>query len=148
MEVTLTRPPGDSPVVLELCAEQQAELAWRQRHVVDDTPKHLDPRIEFVLLMEGGRALGCAGLQPLEPGVGEVKRMYVRSAARGRGLSRLLLREIEDLAKERGMGVLRLETGRLFQEAISLYTSSGFAPIPRFGPYAGCAESVCFEKRL
>lgn len=133
---------------MELCAEQQAELAWRQRDVVDDTPKHLDPRISFVLMWSGERAAGCAGLQPLEPGVGEVKRMYVRPAFRGRGLSRTLLAEVEKLAADRGMHTLRLETGRLFQEAIGLYTSAGYTPIPRFGAYAGCAESVCFEKRL
>ncbi|NUW40648.1 GNAT family N-acetyltransferase [Nonomuraea rhodomycinica] len=149
----VTRPPAHDPVVQELCAEQQAELAFRQRDVVDDTPKHLDPRIAFVLLWSGregvgGQAVGCAGLQPLEPGVGEVKRMYVRPAARGRGLSRRLLTEVEAMAGERGIHTLRLETGRLFTEAIGLYTAAGYVRIPRFGPYAGCAESVCFEKRL
>lgn len=142
------RVASQSPQVVELCAEQQAELAWRQREVVDDTPKHLDPRISFLLLHAGEEVAGCAGLQPLEPGVGEVKRMYVRPAHRGRGLSRRLLTEVEKLAAEYGMRTLRLETGRLFDEAIGLYTSSGYRPIPRFGPYAECAESVCFEKHL
>ncbi|MEV0147599.1 MULTISPECIES: hypothetical protein [unclassified Nonomuraea] len=107
----VTRPPAHDPIVLELCAEQQAELAHRRRDVVDDTPKHLDPRISFVLLWpdeDGGardraaEAVGCAGLQPLEPGVDEVKRVYLRPAARGRGLSRLRgkrpLREATDRA--------------------------------------------------
>ncbi|MGV9309044.1 GNAT family N-acetyltransferase [Nonomuraea sp. NPDC004354] len=144
----VTRVPAESPRIVELCAEQQAELAWRQRAVVDDTPKHLDPRISFLLLHEGEEVAGCAGLQPLEPGVGELKRMYVRPDHRGRGHARLLLTEIEKLAVEYGMRTLRLETGRLFDEAIGLYTSCGYRPIPRFGPYAECAESVCFEKSV
>ncbi|GAA2321029.1 hypothetical protein GCM10010149_87540 [Nonomuraea roseoviolacea subsp. roseoviolacea] len=52
------------------------------------------------------------------------------------------------MAGERGLHTLRLETGRLFTEAIGLYTASGYVRVPRFGPYAACAESVCFEKRL
>ncbi|MFF5206530.1 GNAT family N-acetyltransferase [Streptosporangium sp. NPDC000396] len=148
MESTLTREPADSPVVLELCVAQQAELAYRQRHVVDNTPKHLDPRISFVVAWSSGQAVGCAGLQPLEPGVGEVKRMYVRPEARGQGLSRVLLAEIEALARACGMRALRLETGRLFHEAIGLYTATGYEPVPRFGAYAECEESVCFEKTL
>ncbi|MEU4547023.1 GNAT family N-acetyltransferase [Nonomuraea dietziae] len=144
----ITSETSESPQVVELCAEQQAELAWRQRDVVDDTPKHLDPRISFLLMRSDEQAAGCVGLQPLEPAVGEVKRMYVRPGFRGRGLSRTLLAEVEKLAAERGMHTLRLETGRLFEEAIGLYTSSGYTSIPRFGDYADCAESVCFEKHL
>ncbi|NRQ37970.1 GNAT family N-acetyltransferase [Nonomuraea sp. NN258] len=145
----ITRPPSTDPIVVELCDEQQAELAERERGVVDDALKPpLDPRISFLVLWQGDQAVGCAGLQPMEPGAGEVKRMYVRPAWRGRGLSRRLLAEVESLAAEAGVTVLRLETGRLFAEAVGLYTSSGFQQIPRFGEYVDSSQSVCFEKRI
>ncbi|WP_066948534.1 GNAT family N-acetyltransferase [Microtetraspora fusca] len=150
MVLELTRAGATDPLVMELCAAQQAELASREqdRDIVHDVPKRLDPRIAFVVAWRDGAAVGCAGLQPLEPGVGEVKRMYVRPAHRGRGVSRALLAEIERLAREDGLNALRLETGRIFTEAVGLYTSSGYASIPRFGAYADLPESVCFEKTL
>jgi GNAT superfamily N-acetyltransferase len=131
-----------------LCFEQQAELAGRDLDAFNATPKKLDPRIAFVLAWADGQAAGCAGLQPLEPGVGELKRMYVRPAHRRNGLARRLLAEIERMAGERGITLLRLETGRDFTEVVALYTSSGFYEIPRFGPYVDAAASACFEKRL
>ncbi|MFI6811981.1 GNAT family N-acetyltransferase [Nonomuraea sp. NPDC050328] len=148
MEVTVTRPAPADPVVAALCAEQQLELAHRESREPYHPRKGINPLIEFVVLWAGGEPVGCAGLQPLEPGVSEIKRMYVRPEARGTGLSRLLLAELEALAAERGTPVLRLETGALLTEAIALYTRSGFVPIPAFGEYAGNAESLCFEKRL
>ncbi|MEV0969513.1 GNAT family N-acetyltransferase [Microtetraspora glauca] len=150
MVMRLTRADSTDPLVVELCAAQQAELAGREteRDIVHEAPKHLDPRIAFVLAWWDEAAIGCAGLQPLEPGVGEVKRMYVRPTHRGRGVSRALLAEIERIAQEDDLATLRLETGRIFVEAIGLYTSSGYASIPRFGAYADLPESVCFEKIL
>ena len=74
--------------------------------------------------------------------------MYVRPAHRGHGISRLLLREAEDLAKARGVTRIRLETGDLQPESIGLYGSSGYQRIPAFGQYVGSPLSLCFEKPL
>jgi len=144
----LTRTGSDDPAVNELCVEQQAELAGRDLDAFNATPKKLDPRISFVVAWADGRAIGCAGLQPLEPGVGELKRMYVRPSHRRTGLARRLLSEIERMAGERDITTLRLETGRDFHDVVALYTSSGFYEIPRFGGYVDAEASVCFEKRL
>ncbi|MBO3746681.1 GNAT family N-acetyltransferase [Streptosporangiaceae bacterium NEAU-GS5] len=148
----LTRADSTDPTVNELCVEQQAELAGRDLDAFNATPKKLDPRIAFVVAYvtapSGDRAVGCAGLQPLEPGVGELKRMYVRPDHRRNGLARLLLAEIERMADERGITVLRLETGRDFHDVVALYVSSGFYEIPRFGGYVDAEASACFEKQL
>ena len=95
-----------------------------------------------------GAAVACGALQALEPGVGEVKRMYVRPAYRGRGLSRIMLAAVEKLAAQRGIHILRLETGRVYDAALGLYTSSGYSEIPLYGQYVGHPLSICFEKRL
>src|SRR5262245_13619065 len=139
---------SSDPAVNELCVAQQAELAGRDLDAFNATPKKLDPRIAFVVAYSDDTAVGCAGLQPLEPGVGELKRMYVRPDHRRNGLARLLLTEIERMAGERGITVLRLETGRDFHDVVALYTSSGFYEIPRFGGYVDAEASACFEKPL
>jgi GNAT superfamily N-acetyltransferase len=95
-----------------------------------------------------GGAVACGALQALEPGLGEVKRMYVRPAYRGRGLSRTMLAAVEQLATQRGFHTLRLETGRVYDAALGLYTSSGYSEIPLYGQYVGHPLSICFEKRL
>src|SRR5262245_30616851 len=94
------------------------------------------------------RPVGCGAVRLLEPGVGEVKRMFVRPEARRRGVARLVLVKLEETARERGLHTLRLETGTRQPEAIALYATHGYRPIPRFGEYADDAFSVCFEKVL
>ena len=66
----------------------------------------------------------------------EVKRMYTRAAARGRGVAKALLTKIEDEARAAGVPVLRLETGIRQPEAIGLYERMGFRSCSAFGPYA------------
>jgi GNAT superfamily N-acetyltransferase len=74
--------------------------------------------------------------------------MYVTPGARGQGLSRALLAALEEEARSLGYAFVRLETGDRQPEAIGLYVSSGYLPIPRFGPFAEDERSVCLEKRL
>lgn len=79
---------------------------------------------------------------------GEVKSMHVLSAHRGRGVSRTILDTIEETARRRGAGVLRLETGAGFDAAIGLYRSAGFVPCGPFGGYPDHPTSRFFEKPL
>jgi putative acetyltransferase len=107
-----------------------------------------DPQLTFLVARIDGRAVGCGALRPLELGVGEVKRMYVRPAFRGRGVARQVLAALESVARARGYLTLRLETGTRQPEAIGLYRPAGYAEIPCFGAYGGDRFSICFEKRL
>ena len=78
----------------------------------------------------------------------EIKRMYVVRAHRGRGLARLMLAHLELSAAEAGVEALVLETGIKQPEAISLYASEGYTPVPGFGHYRESPLSRCFAKRL
>jgi putative acetyltransferase len=83
----------------------------------------------------------------------EVKRMYTRPAARGRGVAKALLRRMEDEARGANKSVLRLETGTYQREAIGLYKRMGFRPRGPFGSYAmmpacNIETSLFFEKAL
>jgi GNAT superfamily N-acetyltransferase len=78
----------------------------------------------------------------------EVKRMYVAPAARGRGLARRLLAHLEATAAEAGYDAMILETGTAQPEAMALYASSGYEPIPSFGLYKDEPLNRCFGKPL
>jgi GNAT superfamily N-acetyltransferase len=74
--------------------------------------------------------------------------MYVAPIARGRGVARALLAELERTAAEAGRLRVMLETGTRQPEAIALYRSSGYRPVPSFGLYRGAPGSRCFARTL
>lgn len=93
-----------------------------------------------------GASVGCAGLRTLEPRLGEIKRMWIAPTARGLGIGRRLLVELEHEAKRRRMRAVRLDTNRSLSQALKLYRTSGYCEIARFNdnPYA----DYWFEKKL
>lgn len=78
----------------------------------------------------------------------EVKRMYVARAARGRGYARTMLAYLEEAARRSGARWLLLETGQRQPEAVELYRSSGYQPVPAFGHYAEAELSIHLGKQL
>jgi DNA-binding MarR family transcriptional regulator len=93
-----------------------------------------------------GEPVGCGALKfhPGEPT--ELKRMWVDPNARGLGLGRRLLRELEQRAAIAGATTIHLETNASLTEAIALYRASGYSEVPAFNdePYA----QHWFEKRV
>ncbi len=105
----------------------------------EDPSDDLAPPCGLLLVArEQGRVIGCAGLRLLPGRLGEVKRVFVTPAARGRGLGRRIMRELERHAREHGITVLRLDTRADLVEARTLYASLGYREVPAFnaGPYA------------
>jgi GNAT superfamily N-acetyltransferase len=111
-------------------------------------PSAADVAVVLVARDVGGEAVGCGALRPLGDGVAEIKRMYVVPAARGRGLSKLVLAGLEAAARDRGWTTLRLETGPRQPEAVALYEGAGYRPIAAFGPYADDADDSLFYERV
>jgi ribosomal protein S18 acetylase RimI-like enzyme len=93
-----------------------------------------------------GDPIGCGALQFNRAAPTEIRRMWVAEPARGLGVGRRLLGELERRAAERGARAVRLETNRALTEAIGLYRSAGYVETAPFNeePYA----HHWFEKRL
>ncbi|MFG3313496.1 GNAT family N-acetyltransferase [Streptomyces albidoflavus] len=103
------------------------------------------PRGLLLVARLHGESVGCGGLK-LPPGApAEIKRLWVRPSARGLGLARRLLAELEERAARHGAGAVRLDTHRALTAATRLYRESGYTEVPAFNdePYA----HHWFEKR-
>jgi putative acetyltransferase len=128
-----------------------AEYLPEQRHGLA-LEALFEPHIRFFLARLNGAAIGCGGLALFDD-FAEVKRMYVREPARGRGVAQALLTRIETEARVAGFGVLRLETGERQAAALRFSSRAGFRPCAAFGDSAAmCPEAVAtsifMEKRL
>jgi GNAT superfamily N-acetyltransferase len=96
----------------------------------------------------GGWRSREASVEGFAYGDAEIKRMYVVRELRGRGLARRVLGALEASAARVGRARMVLETGTKQPEAISLYTSCGYLPIPKFGVYRHMPSSVCLGRSL
>ena len=96
-------------------------------------PRDLTPPRGVCLVAESnGVLLGTGSLKPLESTVGYIKRMWVSPEARGLGLGKRILSELEDWARRLEYTHVRLETKRELKRAIAMYRTRGYVAIERF----------------
>jgi ribosomal protein S18 acetylase RimI-like enzyme len=137
--------PALVAVARELFAEYQRELGVDLCFQGFDEelaglPAAYDGPAGCLLLAHVGDAVaGCVGLRPIRPGVAELKRLYVRPAARGRGLARALTIAALDHALAQGYERVVLDTLPSMAAALDLYRSLGFRDVApyRHNPVAG-----------
>lgn len=109
--------------------------------------KLADPDMRFRVARVDGVAAGMGALR-IDDGWGEVKSVFVDPAARGAGVARAIMDELERVARAEGLTRLRLETGHIHHDALALYPRLGWVEIPRFDPYPENDTSIFFEKVL
>jgi ribosomal protein S18 acetylase RimI-like enzyme len=159
--VELIPRPYDHPDVIALTLEVQAHYSELYGGQGDESfVKVADfeaPTGHFVVgyvdgvpvAMGGWRRLGDRSGLPSR-NAAEIKRMYVAPAARGRGLSRMVLAELETSAQAAGVDWLVLETGRPQASALGLYRSAGYTVVDGtpYGHYVGEPDVVHLGKPL
>ncbi|MCX6319529.1 MAG: GNAT family N-acetyltransferase [Bacteroidetes bacterium] len=101
-----------------------------------------------VIAYIGDQPVGCGCFKPVDAHTAEVKRMYVDSKLRGRGVGAAILLALENWARDSGFHSFILETGTIQTEAIRLYEKHRYQVIPNFEPYIGNELSICFGKKL
>lgn len=109
-----------------------------------DIEQFRPPDGRLLLAVDGGEAVGCGAVRVIAPGVAEVKRMYLRPEARGRGIGRSLLEELLDTARRFECREARLDTGWFMTDAHRLYRAAGFEEC---APYDGSEVPADFDPR-
>ena len=122
-----------------------AELDRRSKSGFDPTagisaePHELVPPAgEFLIAYLRGEPAGCGAVKHHPGAPSEIKRMWVAESARGLGIGRRLLTELEQRVAASGASIARLETNRALVEAIAMYRSAGYIEVPAFNdePFA------------
>lgn len=103
---------------------------------------------DVVLAYDGDVPVGCASFKFFEEGTAEVKRVFVKEAYRGQGISKQLMSTLESYAIYKGFRRLVLETGKALPVASKMYERIGYSIIDNYGPYINMKESICMGKDL
>jgi putative acetyltransferase len=141
------------PVAQELIRSLNAELSDRYpeegaTHFRLQADEVAEGRGAFLVAYLGAAPVGCGAVRIIGAALGEIKRMYVSPAVRGRGVGLAILEALEAEARRLGIRRLVLETGVRQREALALYLRVGYSPIPAFGEYLDSPLSLCLGKDL
>jgi putative acetyltransferase len=152
-QVDVRREEITSPVAGALIAELNAELAKQYpeegaNHFRLDVAEVEQGRGAFLVARIGGEPVGCGAIRRVDAATGEIKRMYVAPAFRGRRIGARMLAALEAEARRLQLARVVLETGTRQVEALGLYGRAGYVVVPAFGEYVGSPLSVCMAKRL
>jgi ribosomal protein S18 acetylase RimI-like enzyme len=140
----------EAPEAAELIEEVQQEYVLRYggRDATPVDPAEFEPPSGLFLVgSQDGVGMACGGWRSHGHDA-EIKRMYVRPAARRSGLARAMLAELERTALAAGHRRIILETGSEQPEAVALYRSAGYTDIAPFGHYADAPQSIHLGKDL
>ena len=148
---SITFESANQPEVIALIAELDAyqdTLYPPEARYALDLASLTQPNVIFAVARDAARrAVGCGAIV-LGPDFGELKRMFISPAARGQGLAKRLLTELETEAAARGCARVTLESGPYQAEALALYARCGYARCGPYGSYADDPLSVFMEKAI
>ncbi|WP_423919264.1 GNAT family N-acetyltransferase [Frigoribacterium sp. 2-23] len=126
--------------------QEPVEITRAREAALAIDPAHVHASV--LVVDDAGQAFGHAVLHDRR-GEWEVKRVIVDGSQRGRGVGRLLMEALEDIAREGGAHRLVLQTGDRQPDAVALYEKIGYTRIPVYEPYVTTIpQSLCYEKPI
>jgi GNAT superfamily N-acetyltransferase len=154
-EVTLRALPYDDPLSQHLIEQVQQEYIRRyggRDAAVVEPDEFLPPRGVFLVAEVDGVPAGCGAWRAMGEGSdgsrAEIKRVYVASDFRRRGLAQLIVAALEAGAARAGHRWVVLNSGREQPEALALYADRGYVPVPGYGVYACAPDAVFLGREL
>lgn len=149
-DIILKRTDSDDRDFRALVRALDADLRVRNGAVMDIYDQHnvIESIDTVIVVYLAGAAAGCACFKVFDTETVEIKRMFVSPAARGNGISTLILKELEAWALSDGYKYVVLETGSRLKEALGLYNKAGYIRTANYGPYLNLPQSLCYRKAL
>jgi GNAT superfamily N-acetyltransferase len=150
--IAIVMDASDSPVSVELQRAYFADIAsrypgWNPDLIPSADPAEVAPPVgAWLVAYLDDEPVGCGGVKRLDESAAELKRIYLATEARGRGLGRRLLEQLEQHARELGYERIRLDTGDLQPEALGLFRSAGYEQISDYN--GNTWATYWMEKRL
>ncbi|SHL48210.1 GNAT family N-acetyltransferase [Chryseobacterium polytrichastri] len=148
--MTITKTDSSNIDFQNLVKHLDADLAIRdgEYHAFYHQFNKIDMIKNCIVMYVDHNPAACGAFKKFDDDTVEIKRMYTHPDFRKKGLAGMIVKELENWAKEMGYKKCVLETGIKQPEAIALYEKSGYQRIPNYGQYMGIDNSVCYEKRL
>ena len=135
---------------IELVRQLDIYLAEKDgdEHSFYDQFNKSDAINNVIVLYDNDSAVACGAIKKYDDDTVEVKRMFTKLEARGKGFAGIIIDELEKWAFELSYNKCILETGVRQKEAIQFYDKSNYKVIPNYGQYIGVENSICFQKEL
>jgi putative acetyltransferase len=150
LKINIKRTLSSNEDFNNLIIQLDKDLYTRYQSAQADFDKH--NKIELIdtviVAYDNGQPIGCGCFKNYNSDTVEIKRMFVTASYRGKGISKLILKELENWARDMGFSRAVLETGIKQYEAIGLYNKAGYTRIENYGQYKDITTSVCFDKKL
>ena len=148
--ITLVRTNADDEAFRYLVSllDEGLKITDGEEHAFYDQFNKVDNIKYVVVAYDDEIPVGCGAIKEYDVRTMEIKRMFVKSEQRGKGIASTILADLESWAMELNHNRCILETGSRQVEAIELYHKRGYKRIQNYGQYAGIENSVCFDKEL
>lgn len=150
MNFEVLKTDSKNPDFINLIKLLDADLSVRYGELQKQYDIHnkVDFINDVVVVYKDNLPVACGAFKAFGTDSVELKRIFVVKEQRRQGLAKLIVHELEELARNKGYKYALLETGIKQHEAIALYKNLGFEVIDNFEPYVGNANSVCMKKTL